>query len=284
MAIRTPKSLARQWLRKHGWQVSRLRHDFDSHFLTREFEQRIREHTKAAIGDYFRQRHPFPITANFDLESSTDEFFELYKANPVKTIGGGCGFNSLLALFLVVRSFDPKLVIDSGTFQGGSAWVLRRAASAAELHSFDIDLSNLVVSDSSIHFHQRDWSSYSFESIDSGSSLAFFDDHQDQIDRTLQAHEKGFRYLVFDDNTPLNWLYLARDGVATIDFLADAELLEHDRIQWSMLGQAHEYSPCREKYRRAQEVINTIVKLPDLHLITGCAYHVPLTLVRLESD
>ena len=35
-------------------------------------------------------------------------------------------------------------------------------------------------------------------------TLIYFDDHQSGLVRTLQAYNRGFRYIMFDDNCPLN--------------------------------------------------------------------------------
>jgi hypothetical protein len=196
---------------------------------------------------------------------------------------GGLGFNGLLWLFSIVRSFSPKMVVESGTFLGGSAWTIRKASPSAIIHSFDVDLSNLLVTDRSILFHEMDWNESNIESEDPDSSLCFFDDHVDQIKRLFEAQERGFKYAIFDDNTPVNCTYLATHGVPTLDFVYDERIDDGDILEWSMLRKRYSYKIDKSYLESARVIIKKIVKVPSLRLVNGCADGYPLTLVEIEE-
>ena len=50
-------------------------------------------------------------------------------------------------------------------------------------------------------FKDFDWASLK---LDYNRTLIYFDDHQSGLVRTLQAYNRGFRYIMFDDNFSLN--------------------------------------------------------------------------------
>ncbi len=70
---------------------------------------------------------------------------------------GGSGFHNLFWLQVVARALAPALVVESGVWKGQGTWALRRAVPRAELHAFDVDLSQLVYRDASVEFHEQDW-------------------------------------------------------------------------------------------------------------------------------
>ena len=284
MLTRYAKRFVRRQLAKRGLEVRSLRYDFDSHFISARHHGRIIDETIEVVQEFLIHQHIFPIREEFDPGETIREFLERYAENPVKTSagGGGCGFNAQLFLFVITRALNPILIVESGTYLGGSAWLFRKSAEDAELLTFDVDHSNLLLRDPSVSFHESDWSSYSFGTVDPDRSMCFFDDHQNQIRRVLEARDKGFRYLIFDDNAPVNWLYLAGAGAPTIDFLSDPGLEPEEEFHWRMLGQMHRYRVNRAEFEEARKAIKAIVKVPELHRITGCAYQLPLTLVEIR--
>lgn len=272
----------RRYLNSRNLEIGLRRYDLDSFFITESLRQRVVADTAEVVRRYMNEEHIFPVFSQFEVKNTVERFFSIYPDNPAKTISGGCGFNSLLWLYTIVQSLDPELIAESGSYKGGSAWILQRAAPNAKIHSFDLDLSRLLVKAKSINFHEQDWTTYSFKDIDPHRSLIFFDDHCDQVSRLLEANEKGFKYLIFDDNTPLNFLCLARSGVATLDMLFDERLSEGDVIEWSMLGERCSYNPNFSQFEEARRMIRQYLKVPCLHSTNGFAHMTPLTLVVLK--
>ncbi len=277
------KRIFKRYLRAKGLQITQTRFDLDSFFVSNAARTRLIGDTARVVGNYMEQQRVFPIAPSIDFKDTVEEFFTLYLANPAKASGGGCGFNSLLWIYALLRGFDPRLVVESGSYAGGSAWVMRRAAPGAEIHCFDPDLSRLVIRDDTITFHEHDWASFPFRNPDPTRSVCFFDDHCDQVSRLLEAHAFGFRYLIFDDNTPFNFLYLARSGVATLEFLFDHRLTTDESIEWSMLGNRVSYVPNIAQFNQARAVIKRYERVPCLHWTNGFAYMTPLTLVALHT-
>ncbi len=67
-----------------------------------------------------------------------------------------------------------------------------------------------------------------------GSALAFFDCHVNQARRVREAYERGFRWLIFDDNAPADRLYgYGLPGLPTIDMVLDTTLIDGDVLGWT---------------------------------------------------
>jgi hypothetical protein len=154
----------------------------------------------------------------------------------------------------------------------------------AQIYSFDIDLSHLEYKDNSIQYHQKDWSTFTFASIDPENTVCFFDDHVDQVKRLFECQERGFRNLIFDDNTPLEWLHLAAHGAPMLDFLFCDSLTDGDDIIWNRRGKVYSYRVDAKYLSRARGYIQNYAKfpVPELCSINGYSYGNPLTAVALK--
>lgn len=273
----------RKYLGTKGLQITRKRYDVDSFFIDEKYKNRLISDTAEVVSLYMENENIFPVSTKLDIGRTVTEFFELFPDSPAKTRNGGCGFNALLWLYTVTKAFNPRYIMESGSFEGGSAWIFRRAAPLAEIHCFDLDLSRFLFKDDSIHLHENDWTAHDFHGINPRHCICFFDDHVDQVKRLLEAHERGFRYLIFDDNTPVNFQYLATDGGATLDFINDKDLVDGELIEWVMLGTKYSYRPDKVAYEKARNLIREIRKVPSLHWKNGFVHGTPLTFVVLRD-
>jgi hypothetical protein len=270
----------------HGVQISRHRHDLDSYFVSKKYEDRLIHRTAQCLDEFLTSQDVFPIDRSIRTTELTRNFYELYKSKPNKGLTGSSGFNSLLSLFSFTQHIQPDLIVESGVFIGQSTWCLRNAAPDATINSFDIDLSHLQYTDPSVHFHEHDWSEFQLPNFEPDRAICFMDDHVDQVRRLLECHERGFKYVCFDDNTPVEWLHLAGDGAPMFDFMYDEELEDGEVIKWQMDGARYGYEVDLAYLNRGKAVVDAFAKfpVPTLTQSNGFSIGIPLTIVRLKSS
>jgi hypothetical protein len=270
-----------------GLQITRYRHDLDSYFLSSKHEDLLLRKTAECLDKFICTQRTFERDTQLDTLDLTREFYELYRAKPHKYLPGSSGFNVLLCIFVFVRHFRPSLIIESGVYIGQSTWALRKASPSARLDSFDIDLSNLQYEDKTVTFHECDWVDGDWSEDAKTEAVCFFDDHVDQVRRVIEAYQKGFRYLLFDDNTPVEWLYLAGPGGAPMfDFMFFDGFDSDEVIEWKMLGRTCRYRVDVEYLRQGRDLVESYDKFPvsALSQINGFLVGNPLTVVRLRAS
>ncbi len=217
------------------------------------------------------------------LEPAVQEFQELYDRRPLTTNKGGMQFNDSLCLYLVARILAPTFVLESGSFQGHSAWLLRQALPDADILSCDIDHGQLRHRAEGVTFHEGDWVGASLPEIDPLRSLAWFDDHTDHCRRLAEAQARGFRHVLLDDNFPAENLY-ATGGppVPTLAMALDPELADGEELVWRRRGKVYRYRFETKDTLDVATRIEKFVVLPDVTAITR--YNPPsgMTYVRLK--
>ena len=261
--------------------------DAERFLLDRETAQRLEFLVVAQVEKAFTdpQLSFAPDGSRARATDAAGEFFSLYSERPVRDNSGGSGFNDSLWLFVVARAFEPALIVESGVHRGHSTWLLRQACPDAELFCYDIDLSRLIYRDPKARYHEGDWMEAPFPALDPGKSLGFFDDHISHALRLRQAHDRGFRQLLFDDNFPAHNLY-ATGGppVPTLAMMMDPDLRPGREIVWSRNGKAYHYHYQAEDLYGAAELITRYLVLPDLAPLTRYSPGSALTLVKTEDE
>ena len=234
-------------------------------------------------GKFLRQyQNCLPITDDKNLEKIIRDFFDLYDARPIRDNTGGTKFNDSLWIYLIAHSLAPRFIIESGTHQGHSAWLLRQACPDADMHCFDISLQHLIHRESNIHYHEMDWSEFDIQAAGADESLCYFDDHTNQARRIREAYERGFRILLFDDNRSASTLYgTGGPPVPTIDMLFDDSLEFGETIEWQRHGKRYQYVYQRDDILGARELIEFHATTPDLAQITRYRPQSGMTLVKL---
>lgn len=131
------------------------------------------------------------------------EFLEIYNRRPIARNDGGIGLNHSFALWRVLRAVRPALVAESGVFRGHSTWMIRQALPECEIFAFDVDFTNRVYVDPRAFYVESDFRDFDWSTCRSEAPwLAFFDDHQNHLDRLKSAYWFGFTYAVLEDNYP----------------------------------------------------------------------------------
>ena len=132
-----------------------------------------------------------------------EEFAEIYKSRPVKDNSGGMGFNHSYGLWKILRDRQPNVVMESGVHKGHSTWVIEQAVPEAQVFCFDISLANRHYLSTRAHYVESDFREFDWSQVDLTNSIAFFDDHFNNLERAKDAYWFGFQGAIFEDNYPI---------------------------------------------------------------------------------
>ncbi|OGW72367.1 MAG: hypothetical protein A2Y02_00865 [Omnitrophica bacterium GWA2_52_12] len=254
-------------------------------FLTPRHHEMLLGRITDEVWNFFRQRPVFAEHASETLlRDWVREFHELYARRPVPYNPNGLQFQGSCWLFLTARSLQPRLIVESGILRGHSSWVLRQACPQAQLHLFDPDFSHLEWRDPQAEYHEQDWAGFDFGTVDSGQALVFFDCHVNQCLRVAQAHAKGFRRLIFDDNMPLWQVYKSADPPwPTLHMMMSGLGISGEKVAWAHNGIPQERQWDEALFHGAGQLIETLHSFPSLAAATGIEGYSSLSFVELKS-
>jgi hypothetical protein len=227
-----------------------------------------------------------PSICKTDFTARIVQFVEEYRQfNGKNTRSGGLFLNNTISLFAVAVYFDSPTVIDSGTYTGNSAWALSQACPSADIHSFDITHIALRHRDPRVTYHVGDWAGIITDPFAQEVTFGFFDDHVDQVRRIEECAARNVRYLVFDDDVPVNASHNGHNAASfpKLSFMFSESLNDVAVLEWQRLGHDYSVPIDRERLRRAKSQVAHYSRLPDLFPITGCTHQWPLALVVLKE-
>jgi hypothetical protein len=216
------------------------------------------------------------------LAAFVADFFPLYRDRPIANNKGGGLINDSLCLYLAARLLTPEFILESGSYQGHSAWLLRQSCPTARIVSCDIDHSQLLYRTEGVHYHEGDWMGADLPDFDAESALIWFDDHIDHARRLQEAAARGFRHALFDDNFPATNLY-ATGGVPvpTLAMVRDDWLTDGCEIRWSRRGKTYRYIHDLAHAQQARALIGDYAPLPDLTALTRYSPPSGMTYLRI---
>jgi hypothetical protein len=220
-----------------------------------------------------------------EIKEHIEIFYLEYLRSPFRVQGGGSRFDNLLWLYLLAQATRPTVIVDSGTYTGGSAWALSLGSPGSPIFSFDLELSHLKLRKPGVKYIQCDWMKFDSAGCDVSRGLCYFDDHVDQIGRLIQAAGRGFPLAVFDDDYPVtSFAAMAHGGFALpkIEFALDSRLSDKEVISWSDRGQVHSWEVNRAYLDKGLAVIRATERLPDTSMITGI-HQTPYRIVALNA-
>lgn len=226
-----------------------------------------------AVCSFFEKTDSLRMTLN-EIFLQVREFQRIYLEAPVTSNKYGVHFSTGLFLFLIARCRDPDLIVESGVYKGLSTYFLSAACPRARLHAFDPNLTELAFRSANATYHAVDWMSFDIHSTSLRPSLAFFDDHQCQARRIIQAYGRGFRYLIFDDSWPIEAVHgCGWPPIPSIDMVMNATTLEPDEtVQWIEGGKIWTYVHNQEMQdlcAKARALISAAYEVPSLYRESG---------------
>tara|TARA_B100000212_G_scaffold304476_1_gene251885 strand:+ start:170 stop:1033 length:864 start_codon:yes stop_codon:yes gene_type:complete len=138
-----------------------------------------------------------------NLVNLLEEFRTIYEKRPIKNNNGGMLSTHMFYVWVTTKALKPKLIVDSGTYKGQSAWLLKEACPSAKIISFDPQKKFREISCEGIYYESCDFSQYDWSGI-TNDSLVLFDDHQNAYTRLQQCKWFGFKNIIFEDNYPIS--------------------------------------------------------------------------------
>jgi hypothetical protein len=238
----------------------------------------------SAFDDWLATQKVWPLQPLPNTVELVTGFYNHYLQSPFRQVGGGSQFNNLLWLYLLTKSLQPTLVVDSGTFRGASAWAFALAAENVPVVSCDIDLSRLVLRAPGVEYIQRDWITIDLSVYDNTRALCYFDDHVDQVRRLTESSDRGIKLLIFDDDDPITScgaaMALEERAFPKIEFALDTSLSSVPQLEYISRGVAMSWKVPHDYLSQARSLISATTRLPNTSLITGI-HQAPYRIVRL---
>jgi hypothetical protein len=216
------------------------------------------------VADTQRKYNYFPTRSDLSTNTIVKDFFNLYSKRPHTDNTFGSGFHNAFWIYLIARLMDPELVVESGVWKGHTSWLLSKACPNAKQYGFDISLKKLEYSLPNATMLEQDWGSYQFPSFNPDRALIFFDCHINHAQRILEAKQKGFKHLLFDDNPPLHKIFSHIPGIPTVAMLYAGEGINTDEIRWMWNGKEVSRPIDPSQAQRARELIKVHSTLPDV--------------------
>lgn len=135
-----------------------------------------------------------------NIKSLIKEYDKIYYNSPLKNNDGGMGYNNGLITYLIVRTINPKTIIESGVWRGFTTFLFHKATRIkTKIYSFDINLSNIEYRSKKSEYFEKDIENE--KNIDfSNFDLAFFDDHVSHYDRILFCIKNKIKFVILDDD------------------------------------------------------------------------------------
>ena len=238
-----------------------------------------------SVRSFFDRTASLGGSSQEQLTAQISEFREVYLNAPITMNNYGVHFSTGLFLFLIARRRNPALILESGVYKGLSTYLLSAACQKSVLHAFDPNLNELTFRSSNANYHAMDWMQYDIECEPPGSGLVFFDDHQCQASRVVEAYDRGFRHLVFDDS----WRIEAVMGcgwppVPSIDMIMNESLEANEIVQWMEDGRIWTYvhdQDMQQLSAKARALISAAYDVPSLYRETGLGPTSAMTYVEL---
>ena len=258
-------------LGKIGFQIMRTRSEASCWMQTAKYRNALIGRIAKPMAHSISLIADEPTARTEAVREWVTEYFDTIQTCPVSQHYGGGGWNAGLQLFCLTRALDPVTIIESGTFKGFSSWIFRQAKPNAEIQCFDIDLSKLEWRDPSSIYHEHDWFDVPVAIEDPTRTLVYFDDHVSQAQRILEASSLGLSAIAFDDNLPVEGLFVdGTPAVPTVDMILDERICDQELIEWYTYGKVQRYLHGGATVADARKKLKTVIKLPDLDLFRRC--------------
>jgi hypothetical protein len=222
----------------------------------------------STVTSFLRQTHSLKDVDSRTVLSHVTSYRRIYLANPIPHNFEGMNYTMGLSLYVIAACLAPELIVESGVWKGLSSFVLSSAAPHARFLAFDVSLGRLQHRSAGVEYHECDWTSVDIKAP--SNSLAFFDDHQSQAARIIEAHARGFRNLIFDDSWPI--FAVARSAWPSVDMVIDEELRLGTKAQWVEAGNLWTYmhdEAMSDLCLRARSLIKGAYDFPMLFRETG---------------
>jgi hypothetical protein len=268
-----------------GLRLDRLALDFDDAPLDEFTLEAVFCALARAFEEWLSGQNLFEPREAFDTTGVVRDFYAEWRGLPFRERQGGSRFNNLLWLHLIAKAYAPDVIVDSGSFQGASAWALSQACPSARSLSFDIDLTQLKVRAAGVTYVQADWSTYPLATPAPDRMLCYFDDHVDQVRRIIEAAERGYGLAIFDDDYPVTSYYAMAptpEVLPKLEFALNPSLADGQVLEWRSGSRELRWPVDRSYLDRGLAVMAATERLPNTSLITGI-HQTPYRIVTIRT-
>lgn len=139
------------------------------------------------------------------IEQHIDEFLELYSNRPIQNNIGGTLAINLFHVFLTLKKYQPKRIIESGVYKGQTTWLINQVLPETKIICLEPASQGIEYKGSNCKYPTIDFLQLTEQNIPADiakHTLVIFDDHQDSYTRLLHAYKLGFKTIYFDVNYP----------------------------------------------------------------------------------
>jgi len=144
-----------------------------------------------------------PPWSRSDLHARLEDFAYLYESRPLKDNPGGMSAVHMFLFWFVLQYLHPRTVIESGVWRGLGTWFIEQACPDGEIWCIDPNPRFLRYRSKRATYLTEDISRHDWSLCPKDSTLVFFDDHVNALERMRLCVALGFRHLVFEDNYPV---------------------------------------------------------------------------------
>jgi len=144
-----------------------------------------------------------PPWSRWDLHARLEEFAYLYDKRPLRDNPGGMSAVHMFLFWFVLQYLHPRVVIESGVWRGLGTWFIEQACPDCEIWCIDPNPRFLCYRSKRAKYLTEDISRHDWSLCPKDSTLVFFDDHMNALDRMRLCVGLGFQHLVFEDNYPV---------------------------------------------------------------------------------
>ncbi|MDW8332898.1 MAG: hypothetical protein RMM53_01655 [Bacteroidia bacterium] len=133
---------------------------------------------------------------------SLSSFLEMYSNRPMKNNQGGMAAPHSFASWFICRMLRPTHIVESGVWYGHGTWVLEQAAPSARFHCIDPLADYVKYRPKNAVYYKKDFFHLNWDDLPRDTTLLFFDDHQNAMERLKYCQKIGFKHIIFEDNYP----------------------------------------------------------------------------------
>jgi len=189
-------------------------------------------------------KNVFPLFDNeTSCEECTDKFIKLFSVAKKQNLisRGGVPEKNYLLLSMTAQLLNPTLYVESGFFKGSSIHAVSQSKKLRRIIGFDPKHTNyraILPKHLNVSLFKSDFADYDFNEEDLSLSLLYFDDHINTAERIIQASDKGFKNLIFDDSCGLMGTVERKfPSMPSLFFIENIEnFSKNDEILWSKQG------------------------------------------------
>ena len=234
-----------------------------SHMISPNLQEMLVEELTEYADQFFSLNY-FPSPPKSEITTFISDFFELYTNRRLTDNTHGSGFHNAFWIYLFARVLDPELIVESGVWKAHTTWLLEQACPQATIYGFDRNLKHVEYNDLKAILIESDWGTFQFPQFNPEKSFVFFDCHVNNAQRILEAKEKGFKHILFDDNPPIHKIFSHIPGIPTAAMLESGLGIDQPEIKWIWNEKEVTRSIDMEQARKAKELIRIHQVLPDV--------------------